>query len=160
MIPSNMLRDFEEEIRSAIKTANFILKDENGEYRLPEVFEHTLPPISKSSQPRVPWVLVTLYSGDQASASDPRQVTLHIICKTFDDNENMMGYIDSMNLIELICQHLYSKTIIAGQYNVIYPYQFAVLDDVRYPYFSAGLAIRVQLPGTTPQNPIGGYSYV
>lgn len=160
MVPARMIHDFADEIRELFQSSSFQLKDENGEYRYPVVFEHALPAPLKGSPLRAPWLLVSLYNGEQTSAADPRTVTLHITCLTADNAEDMQGYLDSMNMLERVCQHLYSKTIIAGQYDVIYPYQFAVLDDVRYPYFSAGLAIRVQLHGTTPQNPIGGYSYV
>lgn len=160
MVLANIIADFAQEIRGLFHHSNFRLKDEHGEYRHPVVFEHALPPQKRGELPHVPWLLVTLYNGEQASADDPRLVTLHITCMTVDSTENMQGYLDAINMLERVCQHLYSKTIIADKYEVVYPYQFAVLDDVRYPYYSAGLAIKVQLQGTTPQNPIGGYSYV
>lgn len=159
MIPATMIYDIAEEIRVLFRDTSFRLKDETGGYRLPNVYEHALPPTSKDAPPRVPWLLVSLYNGEQTSPAEPRRVTVQLICQIFDDNPNMQGYMDAMNMLERICQDLYGKTVIAGKYEVVYPYQFAVLSDVRHPYYSAGLIIRVEMPGTTPQTQIGVYPY-
>jgi len=160
MVPAQMIKDFADEIKMALTEAGFMLPDETGKLQLSNVYAHALPPPKRDDPAKVPWVLVYLHTGAQSSASEPRVVTVHITCMTYDDKDNMQGYIDAMNLLELICQYLYGKTIIAKRYSVTYPYQFAVLDDAKFPYFSAGLSISVKLPGTTPQNQIGGYAYV
>lgn len=160
MILANIVPDFANEIRTLLADQNFYTADASGEMKVPTVFEHTVPPPQSKNDSNVPWVLVSLYNGEQNSPADPRTATLHIICMTIDANRNMQGHLDAINLIEMICQHLYSKVQIAGQYEMAYPYQFAVLDDAKYPYFEAGLSVKVEMQGATPQNPIGGYAYV
>lgn len=155
-----MIEDFADAIQVILQRENFLLPDANNQLLIPKAYAHALPSTSKQEPIRPPYVVVSLYNGEQISATDPEVVTLHIIDTVHDANKNMQGYRDAMQLLDVIRRNLYSCPIVANRYEVVYPYQFAAIDDERYPYFSAGLAIKVELPGTTPQNPIGGYTYV
>lgn len=154
-----LIEDFANEIQQLLKAEHIILPVENGTPRIPCVYAHTLPPSSKATPPLVPWVLVTLHEGEQTSATEPCKATLHITDMIYDDREDMQGYQDAILLIERICWHLYGQSFVAAKYEVAYPFRFAVIDDVRYPYFSAGLEVKVEFPGTAPEKLNGGYAY-
>lgn len=155
-----LVEDFAQEIKQILSDEHYTLIDEQDTVRLPTVYAHCLPPRSKDKPPLVPWVLVSVYNGEQSSAIDPRRVTLHITNMIYDDHENMQGYRDALQMIEVICRHLYNQSFVGGKYEVAYPFEFAALDDVNFPYFAAGLAVKVELPGIAPQNREGGHAYV
>jgi hypothetical protein len=153
--PADLIQDTAEKLRVLFAKKKTLYKNAKGELVTPEVYEQTLP--APPENPQTPYVLVSLYNGEQPGPDSPREVALHIICQTYDDAKNMQGYKDGLNLLEFILQHIYGKTIIAGKYEAKYPCQFATLDGVTYPYFAAGAAIRVECAGLCPQNQKEGF---
>lgn len=147
-----LVEDFAAEVRAILARENLFYQNEKGERQLPGVYAHALPPAARGKPNRTPWVLVALYNGEQASGDDPLSAKLHITNMVYDASESMQGGRDALGIIGAICRNLYAQSFVAGKYEVLYPYQFAVLDDVTYPYFAAGLAIPVQLAGAAPQN--------
>lgn len=157
MTPVNMIQDLAQVLDEMFRKSHFRLKNRDGEFVYPTIYRHAFPAKSKEDVLRYPYLLVYIHNGEQASENDPTLITVHFICGVFDDSSDMQGFADAMNMLEKVRQCLYGEQQVARFYDVIYPYSFAVLEDVRYPYFQAGLAVTVELPGLVEKKE--GYRY-
>ncbi len=110
-----------------------------------KVFEQSIPPRQGKDDSHFPYALVQLGNGEE----DEEEATQEIIV-TFgvkDINLDYSGYIKAVNVVQEVRQHMLSKKIIGGMFEVKKPIRWVLPEnDETYPKYFGGILFTFSIP--------------
>nr|DAL24356.1 MAG TPA_asm: hypothetical protein [Caudoviricetes sp.] len=88
------------------------------------------------------YLAVYVSDGQRNSATEPEQMTAHIVCGVFDDSQDWAGA-DTLDLIiERILNHYDAAPLLDKQFRCTFPRNYTtVIDDDTFPYFFAVVSL-------------------
>lgn len=89
-----------------------------------------------------PYLAVYVSDGQRNSATEPEEMTAHIVCGVYDDDQAWAGA-DTLDLIiERILDHFDEAPQVGGKYRCTFPRNYTtVIDDDTFPYFFAVVSL-------------------
>ncbi|AKL95013.1 hypothetical protein CACET_c15640 [Clostridium aceticum] len=94
-----------------------------------------------------PYIIARVLDGDDSEENQPASCKIMLIIGLYDEDDRYQGYKDVMNVIEKIRQFLLKKRMVAGQFILEYPLQWAVNEEDVYPFYFGGIETNWTLPG-------------
>jgi len=118
----------------------FTLKNIKGEESPLKVYPQHLP--AKKNQndtEHYPHIIVRLLDGEDPQEMYPNQCRVHFYFGVVDKTSDYQGYLDSLNMVQKLYDHLMRKRLFDKKYTVEYPVKWSVTEEDYYPYYYAGL---------------------
>lgn len=148
MTPS-MLQDAVAEALGKLFEGKRWKKPEDGEDTVVPlaVFKQNVP-LSKYGEEGnacFPYLLVSISDWQQASMSDPVICKIIILVGIFDDDEELQGHKDLLDILASIELFFKKNIILDNKYRLEYPIKGIVSEEDSYPYFFGALETSWQL---------------
>nr|DAW28090.1 MAG TPA: tail completion protein [Caudoviricetes sp.] len=82
-----------------------------------------------------PCIIVTQTSGEVNNAQDPQLVLMQILICAYDKGKDRQGYVETVNIKEMIMQHFKRHPVFGGAFEVGYPRTWELSDDDMDHYY-------------------------
>lgn len=147
MTPAMLINDLANDLQALFTGKTFKLA--NGESGALNIYQQHIPiaAFGGDEDACYPYLMIKLEQHSQLDATGPTECQVTVFAGIFDDNEDLQGYKDLMNIMEDIRQHFLGQGVIAGKYRLTYPLAVVYSEDDYYPYFVAALECHWLLPG-------------
>ena len=120
--------------------ANFRSKNVKGEMVPLNIYPQSLPARkAQKDTAHYPFIVVKLLDGEDPDETSSNTCKLYFHCGIWDDNENMQGHRDCMNILQKLYEHLMRKRMFAGKFIIEYPIRWTLTEEDYYPYYYGGL---------------------
>lgn len=103
--------------------------------------------------PPEPFVIVRLRSGEVATEDSAHVVEVALVVCINDPSPDRQGCRDALHIVNEIYRHYVTNGIIAGKYDVQYPFKWVTQDVDTHPYYYAGISMNVEMPAYTKEVP-------
>lgn len=143
---------------------HFRLKNPNGELSQINIYSQDLP-IPKPANPPdgdldpelveeglglsditndedpYPYIIVRVNDGEITAIDGDQKVGVFLILGVTDPNLDNQGHKDVLNMIQKIYERFAKNAILANQYELVMPINWALQDEASYPYFIGGMTL-------------------
>ena|SRR5690554_634833 len=145
--PLELQKELKKEMESLFK--GFKLKNIDGELSELKVYRQNLPAkTSQDDKDHFPHVRVILADGEDPGPTGANTCRVMFIAGTWDNNEDMQGFDDVMNIVQKIYEHLIRTTF--TRFTLEYPINWKSHDEDTFPYFFAGMETTWTVGRITP----------
>jgi hypothetical protein len=131
--------------------AEYHLKNVDGQLVPINIYPQYLPAKEgQNDKKHFPYIVVGLTEGEDPGEEEPNRCQIVITIGVFDRNPNYTGYLDVLNMVQKIYDHLTRTRVFAKKYELTYPIRWGLHDEDRFPFFFGGLETNWTVGKITP----------
>ncbi len=159
MVPLDLQSTIMTELQSLFDGMFFPVQPPKGSTEVPDpvplnIYSQALPKITTGNETQyMPYITVQIQGGRQEEETEPGQCTVLFNIGIYDNDPQNQGHINVLNIIETIYQDLFQKRTLDGKYFITTPFEYAVNDEDKYPFFVGAIDTKWNMPIILPTDP-------
>lgn len=127
--------------------AGFELKNARNEPSSLNVYPQFLPAKqTEEDAEHFPYIIVRIIDGGTEGEEEASACKVAILIGVHDEDDKYQGYKDVLNVLRRMETHFYQKRVLAGVFEIQYPYRWAVHEEDTFPYYFGGAETYWTLP--------------
>ena len=144
MIPMDLQKELKERLEQEF--ADKLFENPNGELVPIQIFEQHLPQKQKEDLSLYPYIIIQLNNGTQANETAAEGIKVVFLIGVFQEDSENQGYRNVVRVINRISSNLKQNPTVKRQFQLNYPYDWALYDEDVAPYFFGGIETTWNVP--------------